>query len=125
MITQQQAEQFAREWIDAFNRRDLDAMLSHYANDVEFTSPIVVELLGDPSGTIRGKEALRSYFEKGLAAYPNLGFEVLHVLAGVDSVCIVHQSVHRGGPGAEVMTLDDRGQVAKVTVHYGIAPKKR
>ena len=94
-------------------------MLSHYADNVEFTSPVIFELLGDPSGTIRGKEALRSYFEKGLAAYPNLRFELLHVLAGVDSVCIFYRSVHRGGLGAEVMVLNPQGQVARLMVHYG------
>ena|SRR3990172_4357298 len=119
MISQEHAEQIAREWIDAFNRHDLEAVLAHYADDVEFTSPVVVELLGDPSGTVRGKQALRSYFERGLARFPNLGFELLHVLAGVDGLTLVHRGTHRDRIGAEVMRLNRLGQIDRVTVHYG------
>ena len=96
MITQEQAERFGRDWIDAFNRHDLDAVLSHYADDVEFSSPSVAELAGEPSGTIRGKVALQSCFAQAVARYPDLGFELLHVLTGVESVCLVYRSLHRG-----------------------------
>ncbi len=119
MITQEQAEQLAREWVDAFNRHDLEAVLAHYADDVEFRSPVVVELVDDPSGTIRGKAALRSYFERGLARFPNLAFELVHVLAGVDGLTIVHRGTHRDRLGAEIMCLNSQGQIDRVTVHYG------
>lgn len=119
MITREQAEELARSWVDAFNRRDLDAVLAHYADDIEFTSPVVIEIVGDPTGTVRGKAALRSYFSQGLAKYPDLAFELLHVLAGVDSVCLVSRALHRGSVAAEVMALNAQGQVARVWVHYG------
>ena len=44
-VSQARAEAFARDWIDAFNRHDLEAVLSHYADDVEFSSPVVTEIL--------------------------------------------------------------------------------
>ena len=119
MITQEQAEQRAREWVDAFNRHDLEAVLAHYAVDIEFRSPVVVELLHDPSGTIQGKDALRPYFERGLARFPNLAFELVHVLAGVDGLTIVHRGTHRDRLGAEIMCLNSQGQIDRVTVHYG------
>ena len=119
MITQAQAEQLARGWIDAFNRHDLEAVLAHYADDVEFRSPIAIELLDDPSRTIRGKDALRSYFERGLARFPDLAFELVHVLAGVDGLTIVHRGIHRNTLGAEIMCLNRQGQIDRVTVHYG------
>lgn len=121
MITQRQAEEIAREWIDAFNRHDLDAVLAHYADDVEFTSPAIIELLGEPSGTIRGKDALRTYFAKGLATYPDLAFELLDVLTGVNSLTIHFRSLHRDRLGAEVMVLDKDGLVSKVMAHYSPA----
>jgi len=82
MITEQKAEQMAREWIEAWNLHDLDAIISHYADNVEFTSPFVMKLLGNPSGTIKGKKALRSYFGKALTAYPDLKFDLIQVLTG-------------------------------------------
>lgn len=51
----QQAQSFSQQWLNAFNQRDLDAILSHYSEDAEFQSPFAVKLLGEPSGTIRGK----------------------------------------------------------------------
>ena len=46
--------------------------MSHYAPEVVLTSPTAAKLLGDPSATVVGKEAVRSYFARGLEAYPNL-----------------------------------------------------
>lgn len=119
MITQDEAERLARDWIDAFNRHDLDAVLSHYADDIEFTSPFVVEVARETSGTLHGKEALRAYFANAIEQYPNLGFELLETLTGVDSVSMLYRSLHRGRLAVEVMQLNAEGQVAKVTVHYG------
>lgn len=51
MICQQKANQIGQEWSDAWNLHDLNAILSHYADDVEFTSPFGVKLLGNPNGT--------------------------------------------------------------------------
>jgi len=117
MLTEQRARTLAGEWVDAWNRHDLDAILSHYAEVVEFTSPFVVRLLDSPTGTVRGKAALRDYFARALAAYPDLRFELLQVLAGVDSVTLYYRSVGNR-LAAEVMELDAQGQVVRVLAHY-------
>ncbi len=117
MITEQKAEQIAREWIEAWNRHDLDAIISHYADDVEFTSPFFVKLLDNSSGTIKRKEALRSYFGKALAAYRDLKFDLVQVLTGVDSVTVYYRSVNRM-MAAEVMLLNSNGEITKVIAHY-------
>ena len=41
------AERLAREWVEAWNAHDLERILSHYAEDVEFASPFVAAILGD------------------------------------------------------------------------------
>ncbi len=111
------AEKFAAEWITAWNRHDLAAILQHYADNVVFTSPFVVKLMGDAAGTLRGKEALRFYFAKGLAAYPDLKFKPLGVLAGVNSLVVYYESVG-GRLSAEFMELDAQGKVSRVQAHY-------
>jgi hypothetical protein len=116
MVTQEKA-QLAREWIDAWNQHDLERILSHYSEDIEFTSPFVVKLFNDPSGTIRGKETLRAYFEKGLKAYPDLHFELLQVLTGIGSLTLYYRSVNNL-LAAEVMFLDPRGLIERVAAHY-------
>jgi hypothetical protein len=39
-----------QSWIDAWNRHDLEAIMTHYADDVLFTSRAAVELGGDLDG---------------------------------------------------------------------------
>ena len=50
-MNDQLAEDFAKDWIAAWKRRDVEAVLSQYGDDVEFQSPLVVALLGDASRT--------------------------------------------------------------------------
>jgi len=116
-VTKAQAQALAKEWIEAFNNHDLERILSHYADSVELKSLLVTKLLNDPAGTIRGKLALRSYFSKGLAAAPDLRFELLDVFAGVSSVAVYLRSSVRGLQ-LEVMELDADGRIARILVHH-------
>ncbi len=79
MLTKQQAQDFAKDWIEAWNSHDLDRILAHYHETVVLVSPIAAKLLNDPQGTVNGKLALQAYFKKGLEAYPNLTFELIDV----------------------------------------------
>jgi hypothetical protein len=116
-MNEQRADSLAQAWIDAWNRHDLDAIVRHYATDVEFTSPFVPALSGEPSGTIHGRDPLRAYFRKGLDAYPNLHFELIRTLTGVDSLLLYYRSVN-GLLAAEMMTVNGAGQIQTVRVHY-------
>ena len=108
---------FATAWIDAWNSHDLDRILEHYADDVAFHSPFIVKVLGDDRGRIDGKPALRAYFAKALAAYPDLHFELHTVLSGVDGITLYYTSV-KGLLAAETMLLDAIGNIAIVHAHY-------
>lgn len=94
--------------------------MEHYNEQIEFVSPFIVKLLGDPTGTVRGKEALRDYFSKGLAKYPDLTFHLQRVFLGTRSVTVYYESVDNL-MAAEMMELDDRRLIARVLAHY--APK--
>jgi hypothetical protein len=111
------AEAFAKEWIEAWNSHKLEAILSHYADNIQFTSPFIVRLMNEPSGTLTGKEKLKPYFEKGLAAYPDLHFQLIEVLEGVDSVTLYYHSV-KNLMAAEVMFFDEKGKIGRVVAHY-------
>lgn len=117
MIFQEQAEHLAREWIAAWNAHDLDRILTHYGEQVEFHSPLVEKILGDAHGVVQGKAALREYFRKGLASYPQLTFHLYKILVGVRSVTLYYLSVNNR-QAAEVMELDEHGLVIRVLAHY-------
>lgn len=117
MISEQSALTLAREWVAAWNSHDLARILEHYADDVTLTSPVAAERLGDPSGTVRGKAALRAYFELGLKAYPELHFELVDVMWGISSV-VLYYANQRGTMTGEVMELDASGLVTRVIANY-------
>jgi hypothetical protein len=116
-MNEQQALAIAQRWIEAWNRHDLEEILLHYTEDIEFASPFIIKLLGEPSGEVNGKAALRDYFAKGLAAYPELHFELIQVLVGVNSLVIYYRSV-RELLAAEFMRVNLEGFVTHVTAHY-------
>ncbi len=115
------ARQFTQEWIDAWNSKDLDAVLAHYCDDFEMSSPFIASIAGVGSGTLVGKPAVRRYWEAALERMPGLRFDLIATLEGVDSVVI-----HYRGPGgrlcAEVFVFDASGKVRKAMAHYGAAP---
>ncbi|HPF37544.1 MAG TPA: nuclear transport factor 2 family protein [Phycisphaerae bacterium] len=117
MITREFAERFAAEWIDAWNAHDLDRILMHYAETIRFTSPFIAAITGDSSGRLEGGAALRAYWQKALAAYPELRFELIDTLVGADSVVLYYRSV-KGMMAAEAMRFDAEGRVAEVWANY-------
>lgn len=117
MLSEAAARQFAEGWILAWNSHDLDAVMAYYAAEVVLTSPTAAKLLGDPSGTVRGKADVRRYFERGLEAYPNLAFELLDVMWGVSSVVLCYRN-QKGTKTAEFMELDAGLKVIRVVANY-------
>ena len=98
------ARRFADDWLAAWNAHDLDALLSHFTDDVVFTSPVAARLLGG-DGVLRGKDALRHYWTEGLRRIPDLRFEVVGVYVGVDTV-VIHYRNQLGRLVNEVLTFD-------------------
>jgi len=117
MLSETGALQFAHAWVRAWNSHDLDAIMSHYAPEVVLTSPTAARLLGGPSGTVAGKEAVRSYFARGLESFPNLTFELLDVMWGVSSVVLYYVN-QKGTKTAEFMELDGNQKVVRVVANY-------
>ena len=111
------ARAFAAEWVAAWNSHDLDVILTHYAEDVELRSPVAQRLLqGD--GTVRGKAALREYFELGLKAYPHLRFDLVETLWGIETIVISYVNNVRGSKTAEVMLINEAGKIRGVWANY-------
>jgi ketosteroid isomerase-like protein len=97
---------FAAEWIDAWNARDIEAVLTHYADDVVFTSPTARRFLPESSGLVSGKDALRRYWTTALEGNPDLHFELIDVYAGVDTL-VLHYRNQLGSLVNEVLTFRD------------------
>ncbi|MER5437960.1 nuclear transport factor 2 family protein [Streptomyces sp. NPDC002790] len=98
------ARTFVDSWVTAWNAHDLDALLAHFADDVTFSSPVAAQLLGG-DGIMRGKDALRAYWQEGLRRIPDLRFEVMGSYVGVNSLVINYRN-QKGGLVNEVLIFD-------------------
>jgi SnoaL-like domain len=121
-ITQEWAESFAREWIAAWNSHDLNRICSHYAADIEFTSPFVTSLTGNVDGTVIRIAALRGYFRSALERFPGLEFKYMFTCAGIRTITVVYGSVN-GLTAGETMELCAEGQIMRAVAQYSSTPR--
>ncbi|MGK7938377.1 MAG: nuclear transport factor 2 family protein [Xenococcaceae cyanobacterium] len=116
MLTEQEGIEFAQKWIEDWNNHDLDAIMSHYAEEVELVSPLAVKILGNPDGKVRGKTALREYFAKGLEVYPELRFDLIKTLIGVESIVMYYRKDN--SLSAEFVMVNNEKLITTVKAHY-------
>jgi ketosteroid isomerase-like protein len=108
---------FARRYYEAWNARDLDAILSLYADDIEFSSPYIAALGFATDGVIHGKAMLRAYFEKALERAPALTFTPEALCVGARGHTLVYRN-HRGERAAETHEMDAVGLVVRADAAY-------
>lgn len=117
MKTWTEAWAWAAAECDAWNRRDLDAILRRYAEDVALSSPAVVTRMGRSDGWLRGKADVRAYFAIGLQT-PDLHFELVDVLFGMNVICMIFRR-ETGVTVSDVFELDDQDRVIRLLACYG------
>src|SRR5215472_13531147 len=116
------ARRIARQWLDAWNAHDAAAVVSHFDEGVTASSPLIDVRRPGSGGRLRGRGEVLSYYEEGVRLAPDLHFELVEVLCGVDEVTIVYRN-QRGVMVAETLRLGPDGAVSAVHVSYGEAPK--
>ena len=119
-ISDSEALAFAHEWVAAWNAHDIERVLAHYTEDVEFQSPFVIAFAGEPSGRLRGKAALRAYWTTALGKLPGLRFELRDVLVGAQSMTLSYRG-HRGLV-AETFFFGADGKVRHSAACYAVEP---
>lgn len=117
VLAPEAADAWVAEWMAAWNSHDVDAIAAHYADDVEYYSPVIAQL-ADPSGRLDGIEAVRAYIAAALEKYPDLHFDPpAHVAMGAGSVVFVYRSI--GGLLAiETLVFAPDGKVGRAHCHY-------
>jgi hypothetical protein len=110
MIDAEFAQRFSREWMQAWNDHDLDAVLGHYADDVVFHSPRIRTVTKRDVDFVSGKNELRAYWAQALNLLRNLYFEVDKVLVGSDAITILYTN-ERSQYVGETFVFDRNGKV--------------
>jgi hypothetical protein len=77
-MTREEANAFAAEWAAAWNERAVERVLGRFNDDITFTSPTALAVLG--TGTVRGKAALRAYWTSAMSRIGALRFTIDRVV---------------------------------------------
>jgi hypothetical protein len=107
---------FASQWINSWNSHNLQDILSHYADDIEITTPMI-KTFTSGEGTLKGKVAVKNYWEKALEKVPDLHFELYEVTYGINSIALYYQSI-MNKKAMEVMFFNEEGKVNKMFAFY-------
>ena len=116
-MTHHQAHEFAKDWIDSWNSRDLERILSHYADDFDMSSPFICQFVNEPSGRLVGKEKIRNYWQVALSKIPDLHFQLIDVHVGATRIAIRYSN-QAGRQATEVFFLGGDGFVYRAAAHY-------
>jgi hypothetical protein len=118
MFTKEFANQFATEWVDAWNSHDIDKILSHYSDDFTIETPMAAILFPESNGLVIGKQEVRNYWLIGLERIPNLEFVIIDVLIGIGSISIYYLNTGTHKKSVETMFFNDNLKVNKAIVSY-------
>ena len=120
-MTRAEAQAFAEDWAAAWNERAVERILSRFDDDVSFTSPTALAVVG--VATVRGKQALRDYWNTALARIGSLRFAVDRISWDPDSreLAIIYVSdTGKRKRVSENLVFGANGLVIRAEVFHGV-----
>ena len=123
MMTRDEIDSFVSAWIEAFNRRDIEAVLEHFADEVEFTSPVAEAVVGH--ATIAGKARLREYWQEALRRRTKMHFTLDHWIWDAErqelAIVFIRDVDGEKRRACELLQFDATGLVARGEALHGAA----
>lgn len=74
-------EHIAVEWMDAFNAKDLERLLSLYHDNAEHYSPKLKIRKPETNGLVTGKAAMREWWQDAFDRLPTLFYKITSLTA--------------------------------------------
>jgi hypothetical protein len=108
---------FATRWIADWNAHDLEAILSHYAEDVVFHSPKVSQFTRGEKTHFTAREQLRPYFARAFDMRPALHFDLISMCTDAKGLSLVYTN-DIGATAVELMEVNERNQITYARVMY-------
>lgn len=119
-MTRAEAEAHARAWVRDWCARDIDRIVSHYAEEVRFVSPVAAQRTGH--AVVTGREALRRYWA-GTRVYRSFAFALERVLWDGEQqelvVIYTREIEGKRSRACEMFRFDAGGQVVAGEAMYG------
>ena len=120
MCTQADSRDFAERWVSEWNRKDVEAMLTHFSDDVVFASPRVQAILG--ASRVEGKTKLREYWTRAISRVQTIHFALDHVIREGDRMGIVYVAEIDGRRmrAVEFLKFGDDGLIHEGEAMHGV-----
>lgn len=120
-MTRSEMISHAEKWIEAWNTKDLDAIMVGFVDDATFASPRALELTG--AAEIRGKDALRGYWKVAMNRVEQFAFRLDRIVWDDEAreLAIVYVSVRDGAArrACELIRFNEAGSKVGGEALYG------
>jgi ketosteroid isomerase-like protein len=109
-----------KAWVDAFNARDLEAILALYSDDIVTETPLLLKFGRDAEPRLAGKPALRDYFTRALAAAGPIRFTPVHLAVEGEVALLEYdrEAPHGGRPGVVERFIIRGGRIVETRVFW-------
>lgn len=114
-------KEIAVKWFAAFNEHNLESLLSLYSDVVEHFSPKLKARHPETNGLIKGKSALRKWWQDSFDRLPTLKYEVKKLTADDEQVFMEYTRHVKGEQDldvGEVLEIKD-GKIVASRVYHG------
>lgn len=114
-------EHIAMKWFEAFNTKQLDRLLDLYAEDAEHFSPKLKIRKPETGGLVKGRAALREWWQDAFDRLPTLYYKVTSLTANEQRVFMEYIRTVQGEEDmlvAEVLEVRD-GMIVASRVYHG------
>lgn len=111
----------AVEWMDAFNAKDLERLLSLYADNAKHYSPKLKIRQPETNGLVTGKDAMRAWWHDAFDRLPTLFYKITGLTADDRQVFMEYVRELEGEDDlmvAEVLEVEN-GKIIASRVYHG------
>lgn len=120
-MAQTQPEQIAFRWFEGFNNKDLERLLSLYDDNAEHYSPKLKIRKPETNGLVKGKAAMREWWQDAFDRLPSLHYKVKSLTANGERVFMEYIRTVDGEEDmavAEVLEIRE-GKIVFSRVYHG------
>jgi len=120
-MSAQNNKQIATKWFAAFNEHALENLLALYADNAQHFSPKLKIRKPETQGLIKGKAALREWWQDAFDRLPSLQYEVIKLTADDEQVFmeyVRHVDGEEDLSVGEVLQIEN-GMIVYSRVYHG------
>jgi predicted ester cyclase len=112
--------ELATNWINCFNTKNINGLLSLYHENAEHYSPKLKLRLPQTNGRIKGIEELRKWWEDAFERIPDLHYTTIDIIANENKLFIEYTRTATGDEDlrvAEVILIEDNKIISSRVYH--------